>query len=295
MISYALISPVNDLDLCQEYDYHMALAWACKNNGYKNFYKECSKQGDFVILDNGANEGNLIKGQEYIDIANHIRPSEIIAPDVFLDCDATIKETNSFLKNDLQKLDRDLIGINVMAVPQGKTDEDYRACWDYFATKQGIDTIGLGYRCVYTAFEKQMKRHSIEFWEHPDDMNIPNAKYLYNHMDKECFYYMVSRLYFLKHKQDIGTWKNKKVHLLGLTNPIELSFFKASLSKLEYNAIRSCDSASPIQAAQSYINFHKFYGLYEKPQPMLNMFDTLGAGQRQIAEGNINLINKWIR
>ncbi len=289
MINYALIAPVNDLDLCQGYEYHMVLAWACNNTGYKNFYRECAKQGDFVILDNGANEGKLIRGREYIDIAKYIKPAEIIAPDVFLDCDATIKETNSFLENDLPLIDHE---VDVMAVPQGKTKEDYNACWDYFATKEEIDTIGLGYRCAYGAFAEEMKAHPIEYWENPDDMNIPNAKALYRKMDSECFYHMVSRLYFLK-RTDINTLK-KKIHLLGLTNPLELSFFEQCLSSEEFEKIRSCDSAAPIQAAQSYIWFNSETGLYKKPQAMLNMFDTLGTGQRQIAEGNINLINKWL-
>lgn len=289
-MEYSLISSANDLDLCTNQRYHMVLAWACTHEGYKSFYKNLSSENyrARIILDNGANEGKLVEGPDYVALAHKLSAYEIIAPDVYQDCDATIQKTMDFLNAYTQELK----DIKIMAVPQGRTPAEYLKCWKTFLEDKRISTLGLGYRNILNCVKGDMLKVTDKQWENLLGYHYFDIK---RDLPESDFLMTLSRLFFLTriNIKEVLIKYEKEIHLLGLWNPVELVLINKAFAKEELDVIRSCDSASPVQAAQSYVKFNGYYGLKTKPQAMLDMFMTLGSEQRRIAERNLHMLRIW--
>jgi hypothetical protein len=136
----ATILPTKYLDLIKGDKYHMALAHlVLKDEIYTEFYRQQSKKDAYVILDNGVIEGEQQQLGDIIMRARVIGAQEIILPDVFQDADATIASSYKALKTCREKYGRE---FKLMAVPQGKTIEEWLECaevmldWD-------IDCLGI--------------------------------------------------------------------------------------------------------------------------------------------------------
>lgn len=294
-MKYALISSIYDLDLVEEFDYHLLLAWACKNDIYKKFYQNLrcrSSAKDFIIMDNGANEKKTIIGDELIKIAMDLNSNEVQAPDFHLLGDKTVKMAKVFLSFDYPKLKE--YNTAIMGIPQGRDFEDFKACWDWMLSESKINTIGLGYRNVLPSIKEEISHMSTSDWE---DLGIKNVVGLQDFAEAETFKYTLSRLYFLRRKVNILDLAKagKQIHLLGLWNPAELQYYKTVFTPEEQTVIRGCDSAAPIQAAQAYVEFDPEFGVRYKPKEYLDMFAPLGKKQREIAEKNIIMVKKWIK
>lgn len=135
----ATIVPTHFLDMIKDRPYQMALAHLVSTDAeYTKAYLNMSQEGAYVIMDNGVIEGDQQPIEEIIRRARCIKASEIILPDVFLDCEATLESTRRALD-----IARELVpDLKLMAVPQGKNLEEWLECagimleWD-------IDCIGI--------------------------------------------------------------------------------------------------------------------------------------------------------
>lgn len=142
----ATILPPKYLHLIKDEPYHMCLAHLIKDrnefrlNGdeYTFFYQCLTRQKDkYVIMDNGVVEGDQRPIDEIVKKALFVGAHEIILPDVMLDQSATLKESYRALK-----WVKDNFPLRIMAVPQGKTLDEWVDCaiamidWD-------IDCIGV--------------------------------------------------------------------------------------------------------------------------------------------------------
>jgi hypothetical protein len=87
------------------------------------FYRERHIHGDFIILDNGAPEGSLVRDELLISTANAIKADEVILPDVLRDADATIKASTS------GKILSAIPFQHRMIVPQGKDWDEWETCF----------------------------------------------------------------------------------------------------------------------------------------------------------------------
>jgi len=121
---------------------------------YAKYYKEQSKEGRFVILDNGLFEleaqgiGAVV--DSVLDAAEITNPSEVIATDVLFNGVRTIESTENFIK---RMKERDLLGnYRVMAVPQGSCEVEWWDCFCYLARMPEVDTIGLSKLSVPVSF-----------------------------------------------------------------------------------------------------------------------------------------------
>ena len=121
-------------------DYHMALTHLIlKYPHYKEYYSNIS---GYIILDNSLIElGGSVDIETVIEAAEMINPNEIVLPDVFLDCAATLKITEKTL-NRLDKL-----GVSVeyklQAVAHGKSKDDWQYCWNELSKIDEIDCISI--------------------------------------------------------------------------------------------------------------------------------------------------------
>src|SRR5690606_30387063 len=90
----ALITPTPLLNkFAVKSKYHLVLAHEyVKDEAYRQFYKERSKAGDYVMLDNGAYElGESIPIRELYDIASDLNPTAIFLPDARFQTERTMQ------------------------------------------------------------------------------------------------------------------------------------------------------------------------------------------------------------
>lgn len=121
----ATIVPTACLDLIKDDTYHMVLAHLLYSDIYREFYKNQSKQGRFLIMDNGVVEtGEPMDMPELMYLAGHIGISEIILPDRIHSKLATLRLGDSAISrhSDLKSV------VRIMAVPQGRTSKEWGEC-----------------------------------------------------------------------------------------------------------------------------------------------------------------------
>lgn len=292
-MKYAPIAPLFDLDLAGDFEYSMILAWMANNEIYSTYYKNKHARTitgkDYHILDNGANENKMIDGKEYIKIAQNLQVDEIIAPDVYHDANSTLEKTRNFIRNDYPILEER--NVSLMAVPQGENLKDLLWTFDEFLANPRINVIGIGYRNILSAVLKDLEKMTDQDWI---ELGFLEPEWLKTKIPIETFNYTLSRLYFMKKYNIIEDVRKsgKKIHCLGLYNPVEISLYSSFFNSYELETLRSYDSAIPFQAAQVYMPF-KSYGVKTKPRKYLDMFAPLGKGQREIAEFNIEKLVRW--
>lgn len=287
----AIITPIPHLNESYfQSNFFMVLGHLLKNPIYKDFYNNLRKMNPdaYVLCDNSANEGFMLKGQELLNLAESVNANEIIAPDKYHDAKTTMDETFNFLN---EFYDTGIAGkYSVMAVPHGNTIEEYLKCYEAFVSDKRINVIGIGYRNLVPALAEYIFKMSKEDLSH-----IPNADILMESLEDNCYTYTLSRLYFLQKyvKFKSLAYNNKTIHLLGLYNPYELKLINTCLRGSQLKYIRSCDSAAPWQAGQVCVRFNENYGTITKPKKFLDFDMKCDNWQKDAYEHNMKLLKKW--
>jgi len=124
-------------------NYHLVLAHlVLGNKTYREFYKTRAAQGDFITVDNSLIElGKPMPLKEVIEAAKLVDAQEIILPDFFRNCAATLKVTVEAYKEVLAS--PDFTRFKLMAVPQGSSALSWFYCYWVFSQIAGIDTLGI--------------------------------------------------------------------------------------------------------------------------------------------------------
>ena len=105
----------------------MVLPHLFQEKRYRDFYRKRSKEGDYIILDNGAAEGLEFGNKHLYTIAEAIGVSEIVVPDTLGDANDTIGKGLAFGRHT-----RD--GYRYMMVAQGTTITECMQTIDMIAT-----------------------------------------------------------------------------------------------------------------------------------------------------------------
>lgn len=99
----------------------------------------------YKILDNSAFElGSAYPIEDMVDLAFAIDAQEIVLPDEFRDGQETLKrvyDALTYLYKDV--FANDNIPFKIMAVPQGKTFEEWLKCYEALAADPRIDVISI--------------------------------------------------------------------------------------------------------------------------------------------------------
>lgn len=124
-------------------EYHMCLAHLVGNgkNAYTDFYRGLADADKFVLMDNGAAEGNQLPADTLVEMYKMICPSEIVLPDTLNNGIDTIMKTKMFLDMYGEELADE--GITFMGVPQGKTLQEWQACATLMLSDERIHSIGV--------------------------------------------------------------------------------------------------------------------------------------------------------
>jgi len=177
----ALISPTEFLHQVQPFsDYHLALTHkVIFDHRYCDFYKERSKEGDYIILDNSAAEkrGRSVPLKDVVLAALLIKPKVVILPDYLFDSARTLDELENALRSpQLRFLRRVIPDIKLAAVVQGIDPADWLECFHILNDpKNGMDVLGIPmltthlFGSRYIALQKIAKRvkkdcHLLGFW-----------------------------------------------------------------------------------------------------------------------------------
>jgi hypothetical protein len=136
----ALIPPKGYEDYALNSNIHLVLPLPplIQNMKYLDVYQRAQRRGDFVILDNGCAEGQLVAGHHLLNVARAIRAHEIVAPDVMSDAAATLTATTNFIFDYQEARD-----YSIMAVLQGETPDERDYLLHQFAKMDPITTIGV--------------------------------------------------------------------------------------------------------------------------------------------------------
>lgn len=147
MVKVATIVPTSLLSINVSDTFHMALAQNigvpgnAASKAYTNFFRSMVAADDFVLMDNGAAEGEQPTAEQLVPKIKLLHPTEIILPDTIYDKDITIRKGREAIKVFKNE------GIfqhvkHVMAVPQGADFEQWKQCVDEMLS-WGITTLGV--------------------------------------------------------------------------------------------------------------------------------------------------------
>ena len=144
----ALIAPDNLLRSVQPYsDYHLILTHkVIYSNVYQKFFKERSKAGDYILLDNSAAEkhGRSVPLKDVVLAAVLTKPHVVFLPDFMFDSHRTLEELENVLVSPhLRFLRNTMPDIKIAAVVQGASPEDWIMCFNVLNSLDGIDVLGV--------------------------------------------------------------------------------------------------------------------------------------------------------
>lgn len=239
--------------------YHLALSHiAVKDSQYRQWHKDQSFKGSYVILDNGVEEnGSPDYVSTTVALGHDIEAKEIVLPDALRDAEATMQMVaealshNHSVVQDCRKHDTKLA-----AVAQGKDRQSWLDCFDEFNTDQRIDTV-------------MIPKSVDEVWGYG------------------------GRLAACCHLQATGRiLKHKQYHLLGVwTDPLEIYLQSV------YNPwIRSLDTALAFHAGYQGVSVSDIaQGKVCKPKRPDNYFgiEWITPEQSAMIVSNIETLDMW--
>lgn len=141
----ASILPTAYLPMIADKDYHMALAQLLdikSSNAYTKFYKNMGSAYDkYLILDNGAAEGEAIPFVTLLKAGKYIGANEIIIPDTLCNINETLNQAFACIEH-MDILCDDEYRPKIMLVPQGKDLEEWLECFNEMQVID-YDTVGI--------------------------------------------------------------------------------------------------------------------------------------------------------
>lgn len=249
--------PFNYLKVFSKYtDYNFVLAHNLSNKKYFDFYKNSKK---FTILDNSAFELlSPIEGEELLDLAQQLKPDLVIAPDVMGSCEETLEKVEKFI----MLVERKKIKIKIGGVLQGKNINEYLMCYHLYRFCKNIEMICIPFDVPFNVYD--LKSNS------------------------ETNQWMLNRVSFLRYLGEKRLIvKEKKYHLLGASNPIEILFYGGVLLDL------SMDTSSPIVHGAKGILFTEKGLPGEKIKEKLDFNMNLNKKQIKDIIFNIKKMKFW--
>lgn len=138
----AHIVPVGSLSKAKSFGYNMCLAnIVTKDKGYAAHFREIASDA-FVLMDNGAAEGDQLGIDQLIPCYDYIKPDEIVLPDTLMDCADTYYKSSEAITR-LHDHYGDRLPFTLMAVPQGKNLAEWTICAKLFVRRPEIKSIGI--------------------------------------------------------------------------------------------------------------------------------------------------------
>src|SRR6185436_18168155 len=155
----ALIPPRGYFNTALRSDYHLVLPQVSFDR-YEHLYSNLVDEEDFVILDNGAAEGQLVTDDVLINAMYAYGANEVVVPDVLRDMKATVAYATKFL----QKFYLPSF-TKPMLVVQGRTLEEVFHCIDVFCETWPKATLGIPRHLLETLHDSSARAHVLTYIE----------------------------------------------------------------------------------------------------------------------------------
>lgn len=161
VMKLALIPPFDGLHIINERDnYHLMLPQLLDNELYATKYRELRRRGDFIILDNGAAEGELVSDEKLVALTRAFDPDEVVIPDIMGDALGTIGRATKFVKAYGSEIQADL-----MFVAQGRSLIEVTRMIEVLVTLDHVTTVGIPRHLLATTGHKDV-RIMLAMWIH---------------------------------------------------------------------------------------------------------------------------------
>ena len=132
----ATILPTSYMNLEQSNHYHMCLAHLLKSDAYLGFFREKAERGDMLIMDNGIVERGIpLSMRRLLILAAEVGATELILPDC-------LNDSEQALIRGLEAIRSWKGEVDLIAVPQGKSLEDWLRCLNQML-EWPVKTIGI--------------------------------------------------------------------------------------------------------------------------------------------------------
>lgn len=148
----ALIPPFSGLHfITVNYVYQLMLPQLIYNPLYAEKYKHLC-EANFVMMDNGAAEGKMLKNKDLLEVAHEYQPSELILPDIKGDALGTLEVIKEFLS--MRPRNNLFPDMGLMAVAQGRSGIELQRMIEVIAKMNRVTTIGIPRHLVETIGNK---------------------------------------------------------------------------------------------------------------------------------------------
>lgn len=138
-LGLAHIVPTSGLEYIKNDPFQMSLAHLIdEDQEYFEYYKNKIKEGVFVIMDNGAFEGEDLSNEELLELYYKLKPTELVLKDILFGGEESYKLT----KESYEFFRSKNISAKLMGVPQGKSLEEWKEN-AIRVLELGVDTIGV--------------------------------------------------------------------------------------------------------------------------------------------------------
>jgi len=160
-MEFCIISPADGLrKFASQSKYHLLLPQV-RNIQYTKFYVKRREEGDFIILDNGAYEKQLVTPTRMLERIDKYKPHVVVLPDAYLDSTITWKSTLGFLDRYYDDIHKVYPTTYFMGVPNGSSLFEWYEC-----AKKMVDD----YRITWIAIPRNVATHLA-----PDSSDIRAA------------------------------------------------------------------------------------------------------------------------
>lgn len=144
----ALIPPVSQIQTVNRSTYQLVLPQVCAQYpDYNHQYMYESGRNDFIILDNGVAEGELVNEDSLMTLARELVADEVVAPDTMYDAKKTVQqfvEFNDYAYDWWTDHGTHHRGPGLMYVAQGSTEEEILdGVADVLSRSTMLSSIGL--------------------------------------------------------------------------------------------------------------------------------------------------------
>lgn len=163
----ALIAPTSQLHYCMGREYQMMIPEFEHHLAYQKYYQVFGTMPNtFVMLDNGAFEGEQLSDTDLLNMAVEYHVDEVAIPDTLYDTEATLFQMHKFVATYKHPSRARRRPPRLMAIVQGRTFEECKACINGFADTRYtnyITTIGIPKHLPSTTKEDDVRINLVRW------------------------------------------------------------------------------------------------------------------------------------
>jgi len=154
----ALIPPYTQMNSIFRTNYQLVLPEHLTDKRYQEAYIAARRNGDYLILDNGAAEGDLLSPGELRSKAIGLMVNEIVVPDVLGNMMETLQLAKEFFQLGVDKR------FKYMGVIQGQTLDECCACVEaYYSEHPNIRVLGIPRHLIDTTKNKAVRSELAQY------------------------------------------------------------------------------------------------------------------------------------